>query len=403
MKKIIISILAILFFISTTAIAKQNIWINGHEARANSVIVSFQPEMTLGNMFREFTKGDFTIASLSTYEGYKLPLSSFKGSTQFTGRDFSHAVIKFSTGIPLEKAISLLKNRPGITDVYPNYIHRPLFVPNDPVYQEYQQNFKQIYLESAWDISTGEGAIVAVIDTGYSTQGTEDVPKYLLNGYDFGDGDANPRDTNGHGTHVSNTVAERTNNGIGCAGVAFNATILPCKVFPDWEEGAEEGDIIDAINWAVDQGADVINMSLGGGGYVAQSAQAVSNAVNHECIVFAASGNDGVGQVGYPAAYEDAVAVGAVYIHNTGKDPQRASFSNYGNALDLVAPGTDIVQESVFNGQAGYYMTAGTSNACPHAAGVAALLASYGGSDALAIRYAMESTAHNPAVPGLLI
>lgn len=400
MKKTIVTILTIILFASVSGAdwkAGPVVLYGPYEASGVSVIVEFEPDLPIQSIAElKFAKG-LTLAKLSTLSGIRVYPEQFSALNRFQGRDFSHGLVTFDASYKLKDVMAQLEHMPGILEVAPNYMHRAFFSPNDPYYSEHQRNFKQIYVDKAWDTSKGDGVIVAVIDSGFAQSGMEDKPKNLLTGYDFWDSDGDVDDYIGHGTHVSNTIAENTNNGIGCAGIAYNAKILPCKVFPDYDGGAYEDDIVDAINWAVDQGALVINMSLGGGGYVSATYKAIASAIENECVVFAASGNDGWQEVSFPAAYDNCVSVGATDQHSVGADPNRADFSNYGEGLDIVAPGSLIVQETHESWSPGYYAYYGTSAACPHASAVAALLVSNSGPDAIAIREAMTATAYNPS------
>lgn len=401
MKKILLIIVILVFSITALAGAQ---WKEGpivnygrYEASGVSVIVTFKAEAKLETILMMDMSLEYELAQLTSISGVSLPAGDFTNLKGFFGRDFSHGVITFPPEKGVGNVINELSDIKEIRTVEPNYLLKSNYVSNDPYLQSNQKNFFQIYVDKAWNISQGEGVIVAVIDTGYRQNGLEDRAKNLLQGYDFRENDSDVQDYVGHGTHISNTIAERTNNGIGCAGIAFKSTILPCKVFPDVGEGAYESDIIDAIYWAVDQGAHVINMSLGGGGYVSASDEAINFAVENDVTVFAATGNDGVYGISYPARHEGCIAVGATNSHLVGGNPTRADFSQYGVGLDLVAPGSNIVQEtwSHYSG-VGYFGYYGTSSASPHAAGVAALLVARSGPDALLIREAMESTAYNP-------
>ena len=146
--------------------------------------------------------------------------------------------------------------------IEPNYIYHTLEAPNDPDYSQ-QWNLHNIHVERAWEETKGEGITVAVIDTGVSRvpdlRQTEFVP-----GYDFVNDRKDARDDNGHGTHVAGTIAQSTNNNYGVAGVAYHAKIMPLKVLAA-QGGGTVSDIADAIRFAADNGADIINMSLGGG------------------------------------------------------------------------------------------------------------------------------------------
>jgi len=171
----------------------------------------------------------------------------------------------------VNEVIAAMKNDPDIEYVEPNYIRTASFVPNDPYYH-LQWHFPKIQMERAWDISTGAGVTMAVIDSGVAY---EDYSIYrrasdlagttFLSGYDFVNNDAHPNDDYGHGTHVCGTIAQTTNNGIGVAGIAFNARIMPVKVLNYLGSGSGS-QMVDGIVWAVDHGAVIINLSLGGGG-----------------------------------------------------------------------------------------------------------------------------------------
>jgi serine protease len=359
-----------------------NVLYDGHEASGTTAIVSFTATMNLADIRSGLKDQDIAIHSMHTTSGLRFSPGDIKNISSYKAADFTFLLVEFHE-FDLSEAMRRLKSMPNVEDVSPNWVSHSKYYPNDPYY-DYQTNFTQIDVESAWDLSDGSGVMVAVIDSGFRTAGMEDEPRHLLSGYDFWGNDSNVRDYIGHGTHVANTVAERTGNNIGAAGLAFEASILPIKVFPDWDEGAYEDDIIDGIYWAVDQGAEVINMSLGGGDYVSQSNSACNYARDQNVVIFAAAGNDGVAPIEYPAAYDSVVAVGSSRPHNPGSYPSRSDFSNYGSDLDILAPGEEIVQETFdpSTGDIGYYMFDGTSSASPHAAAVAALMISNGAYDA---------------------
>ncbi|MCZ7582756.1 MAG: S8 family serine peptidase [Deltaproteobacteria bacterium] len=245
--------------------------------------------------------------------------------------------------------------------------------PNDPLFSEHQSNFRQVQYPSAWEYSLGEGVVVAVIDSGYR-EGMDDSAQ-VLDGYDFAENDADPTDVEGHGTVVSNVIGEATNNNVGCAGAASGARIMPLKVFPDGGGGAYDGDIARAIDHARTEGAQVINMSLGGGGFSGITNAAVDDAYAAGLILFAASGNSGKEETEYPAGYANVVSVGSSRPHGVGDFPTRSEFSTYGAALDVIAPGEGVVQQGWSpSNEEGYYSSSGTSVACPHASALGALL-----------------------------
>ena len=225
----------------------------------------------------------------------------------------------------------------------------------------------------------GSGVKVAILDTGidYTHPDLDDV---YAGGYDFVSNDADPKDGNGHGTHCAGIVAAE-DNGEGVIGVAPHASIYAVRVLDDQGSGSTS-DIIAGIDWAIDNGMDVISMSLGGGGFDSAFNDAVNRAYNAGIVVVAASGNDGQETISYPAAYDNAIAVGAIDSnHNL------ASFSNYGPEQEVVAPGVDIYSTMPtytvtlnywwYGGHSQNYDTmSGTSMATPMVAGVVALILS---------------------------
>ena len=216
--------------------------------------------------------------------------------------------------------------------------------------------------------ATGSGSTVAVIDTGVDLDHPEFTGR-IVGGYDFVDGDSTADDGNGHGTHVAGTIAG-ANDGNGITGVAYDANIMPLRVLDDDGYGWTS-DIISAVRWAADRGADVINMSLGGGGYSQAMADAISYATGQGSVVVMAAGNSGGSSPDYPAAHaiNQGIAVGAV-----DQNRALAGFSNRAGSTELdyvTAPGVNIYS-AVPGG--GYSNANGTSMAAPHVAGVAGLL-----------------------------
>lgn len=249
---------------------------------------------------------------------------------------------------------------------------------NDP-YRDYQWNFDLLNADKAWEYSTGSGITVAVLDTGVSFSG-EDAPVKFLKGWDFADNDSNPNDLEGHGTHVAGTIAQATNNGRGVAGLAYGATILPVRVLGPG--GGSTYDVANGITYAVDNGADVINMSLGSPYTTSVEDKAVQYAIDKGVIVVAASGNAGRSTIDYPAACNGVISVGAVGANSTV-----ANYSNGGSGLDVVAPGGDMSYDRDGDGYAdgilqetlgSYEFYEGTSMATPHVSALAALLLSAG-------------------------
>jgi serine protease len=310
---------------------------------------------------------------------------------------------------------------------------------NDPFFPR-QWHMHRIGAEEALERNPGDGAgvIVAVIDTGVAAGNGSRFPlrrapdmetTQFLPGFDFVDNDAQPFDLGsaadpdrpfstprfGHGTFAASVIAATVGNGLAGIGVAPRVTILPVRVL-DVDGFGTSSDVAEGIRFAVDAGARVLNLSLGGTGIAQVTREALQHAADRGVVVVAAAGNDAEepdvfeGELGndvaWPARFPTVIAVGA-----TNFDDQRAGYSNFGPSLDLVAPGGgdsgrelpanvrdavlatsfvyDPVADEAFYG--GFWAT-GTSFACPHAAGAAALLVALGVDDPEAVRAMLELT-----------
>jgi serine protease len=344
--------------------------------------------------------------------------------------------LRIPSGKTVAEMVEIYQANPKVEYAEANYIAYAMLVPNDELYplqwHLYNTEYGGIRVNPAWEISTGSGVIVAVVDTGiaYETYWEEDsigrqsyyeqasdlAQAHFASGYDFvhRDEHANDDSNPGHGTHIAGIISQNTNNNIGGAGIAFNTFLMPVKVL----DGSGAGtyiDIAEGIIWATDNGAQVINLGLGGNAPSKSLENAVAYAYNKGVTVIAAAGNDGAKTVCYPAAYDDyVIAVGA-----TRYDESLAYYSNYGPSLDLVAPGGDlnidqngdgfgdgILQQTYEkNGFSkifwGYYFMEGTSMAAAHGSAVAALLIS----NEVAVtpsevRKALESTAKDKGPEG---
>ena len=213
----------------------------------------------------------------------------------------------------------LLKNTEYIE---PNYIYHTLEVPNDPEYLK-QWNLRSINIEAAWEQSKGEGVTIAVIDTGVSKVPDLKLTKFVP-GYDFVNDRENAADDNGHGTHIAGVIAQSTNNGYGVAGIAHLAQIMPLKVL-NAEGGGTVADIAESIKFAADHGADVINLSLGGGGESRLLKEAIAYAYDKGVVIIAAAGNENLNAASYPARYPKVIGVAATDVEGA-----KATYSNYG-------------------------------------------------------------------------
>jgi serine protease len=275
--------------------------------------------------------------------------------------------------------------------------------PNDPCFR-YQWHMRQVGLPAAWKLGQGRGVVVAVIDTGVTRvpdlQGTRFVP-----GFNFVADNDKTDDDHGHGTHVAGTIAQSTNNRRGVAGIAFRAAIMPLKVLSSRGAGSMAA-IAQAIRFAADHDANVINLSLGGPFPVTPVRRAIEYAHRKGVVVVAAAGNDGRGRVSYPARYPDVIAVAA-----TQWDETTTFYSNWGKEIDIAAPGGNtrvdqngdgkpdgILQNTVLPGAAqdGYLWFMGTSMAAPHVAGIAALVVGAGVTRPDAVQAVLVDTARKP-------
>jgi serine protease len=260
--------------------------------------------------------------------------------------------------------------------IEPNYIYHTFDVPNDPDYSK-QWNLRSINIESAWDDTKGSGVTVAVIDTGVSRVPDLKTTKFV-EGYDFVNNRKQADDDVGHGTHVAGTIAQSTNNGYGVAGIAYEASLMPLKVLSQ-QGGGTVTDIAEAIKFAADQGADVINLSLGGRGESKVLEEAINYAHQKDVVIVAAAGNSNENAASYPARYPHVIGVAA--LDSVGI---KAPYSNFGAGVDVSAPGGSelggILQETYDpeTGAAVFATFQGTSMAAPHVAGVAALVRATG-------------------------
>jgi thermitase len=292
----------------------------------------------------------------------------------------------------MESAIDYLRNQTNIKAAEPNYIVTAQeTIPNDPAW-DLQYGLRNIRAPQGWSYSTWTGWVtIAIIDSGVDRFHPDLVTKTLA-GYDFVNNDNDPQDDYGHGTHVAGIAAAASNNGIGIAGASWGAQIMPIKVLNASGNGTY-ANVANGIIWAVDNGAQVINLSLGGPAYSAILESAVDYAFQRGVVLVAASGNAGGSSVYYPARYTQVIAVGA-----TDSSNQRGAFSNFGDGMEVVAPGVAIYSTELGGG---YSYRNGTSMAAPFVSGLAAILIGQPGNyNAGLVREQIRSSALDLGSPG---
>jgi thermitase len=283
----------------------------------------------------------------------------------------------------VESMLKKYKQNPHVEYAEPNFYYHIAWTPNDPAFSAKQWGPQKIQVPQAWDITkSSNGVKIAIVDTGVQAD-HPDLSGKVINGWDFVDKDGVPQDDNGHGTHCAGIAAATTNNGIGIAGVAPNAKILAVRVLDAGGSGTLD-DVASGIQYAADQGAQVISLSLGGLVGSSTLKNAVDYAWNKGAVLVAAAGNSSSTVPSYPAYYKNTIAVAS-----TDSNDLISYFSNYGLWVDVAAPGSSIY--STYKGSS-YATLSGTSMATPHVAGVAGLLAAQGRNNK-EIRAAIENTA----------
>ena len=295
--------------------------------------------------------------------------------------------------------INILKLNDQVEFAEPNFIYRSTATTNDPRLSD-QWNLSMLSSSAVWEVATGQGVVVAVLDSGINASHEDLMTNIHPEGYDFisdtkssGDGngfDADPYDegTSFHGSHVAGIIAAEADNNLGIAGLAYNAQIMPLRVLGVQDTGSSS-DIAQAILYAAGlantsgnvpvQKADIINMSFGGEALSETVQLAVEQAFNQGLILIAAAGNGSTDKPFYPAAFENVIGVGSI-----SSDKEKSSFSNFGVNVQVVAPGGtgsgsasyDGFQDAILStvNANNYTEYLGTSMAAPHVSAVAALM-----------------------------
>lgn len=398
------------------AAARQTLAINGSGEQIGVARSVRQggPETIPGRIVVRFASNAFNAKVAQTLDSFgarPLGVMNAENATSF----------ELPSSVDPNRAAAALRALPGVMYAGPAVARYPLLMPNDPNYTNLRQWSLFVGdMAHAWDVTTGLPSIkIAVIDTGADLTHPDLAGKIDATAvFDLATGmqhtGASAQDNDGHGSNVSGIAAAATNNGIGIAAVGWNVHLMEARVFPypSTPGGctlADSRDIAGALDWAVANGANVINLSLGSAAPdPIYEEPAVARALAAGVPVVAASGNDGLAIIDYPAADPGVISVGASAITDTapnvipGAFERVAAYSNYGSGsqpLDVVAPGGDpsVAQQScgsvsnpcdflqwiygLYSSTApgnlsGFALFAGTSQASPHVAGIVALMRS---------------------------
>ncbi len=366
----------------------------GVEIVSHQIMVRFSPGLPEGEANKEIAK--------STKYSFKAVRVGTLG--------FNYYKVLLSSGEDDKRVLSTLLKSDNVISGENDFIVKIDITPSDPKYAD-QWGLEKIQAPQAWDKTTGSPSIVvAVIDTGVEYthpdlenniwHNPEEIADNKIDdddngyvddtiGYDFvtisdsyvyaGEDaepiDNDPMDLQGHGTHVAGIIAAEGNNGIGVSGVNWGCKVMPLRAgFKNSSGGGSllNSDIVRAITYAADNGADVISMSFGSSYNSSSQRDAIEYAAQKGVVLVGASGNSGRTTKHYPAAYDDVISVGA-----TTSSDSKASFSNYGDWVTISAPGSGI-WSTYIGGR--YTALSGTSMATPIVAGVAALVLSHSNS-----------------------
>ncbi|CAN5733311.1 hypothetical protein BH11ARM2_BH11ARM2_18350 [soil metagenome] len=284
-------------------------------------------------------------------------------------------IVRVSSNVGTKKALKYYLASKAVLDAQIPAKAETFATPNDPSFRQ-QYSLTNMSVPGAWDLSIGSaGVVIAIIDTGLDLKHPEFPADKVVQGYDFSsdDTDVTPEDPkkDGHGTHVAGISAAATNNSIGIAGVGYNCKVMPLKVFPN----SYFSNIARAVLFAADNGAKVINMSLGAETSADKAlGDAITYAVGKGLTVVCAAGNSAANndvREFYPTNYPNVISVGA-----SDRFDRKADFSNYGQKVLVAAPGVDVYS-TLPTGDTSYGVESGTSMASPNTAGVVGLMYAY--------------------------
>ncbi|MCU0490452.1 MAG: S8 family peptidase [Chloroflexaceae bacterium] len=358
--------------------------------RAGEVLVQLRPGYSFGPGAAVQASAGYSFAPLAALNQRLRTLGTEEAERLALGNGIYR--LRLSSSASPAAIARMLAANPAVAYAQPNYTYHLMRTPNDPALRE-QWALRNIQAYEAWDITTGGGVVVAVLDTGVD-RNHPDLQGKVLNGYNSIENSGNSSDGDGHGTAVSGLIAASSDNGTGIAGLCWGCQILPIKVLDDRGRG-DDVSVAQGIRWATDNGARVINMSLGGDEDSQVLRDAVNYALGRNVVVIASSGNGR--QEGntpnYPAAYPGVLAVGA-----TNNSDQITGFSTTGDYVGISAPGVGLW--TTLPGDQ-YGPPNGTSFSSPYVAGAAALVLTLRGD--LPVRdvvCVLEASADDKGAPG---
>lgn len=368
--------------------------LNAQEFAQKVILVKLNAESNIANQQRFDISQEASILDLVSNETLKVLrdnearyMERLVSKTSRTGSDFKWYRIEYNSDLPADQLCQLLQASEDIAYAEPDFTFKAQ-IEIDDTYASDQYYLEPLQANIAWDRATGEGQVIAILDTGVDPT-HEDLSNKLLPGYNFVDGNNNARDDNMHGTHVAGIAAAEFNNAKGIAGIAPDAMILPVKVLDKVGIGTSS-QVVQGLAFAVDNGADVINMSFGASLESLAVKEALAEAYN-SCFLVAAAGNSSAAiiqegkphEAKFPACYPFVMGVQALqqdlvlYADFSNYDPSGPVLyaNQFGYNYEIKAPGVSIL--SCVPNNEKYRVLSGTSMAAPMVAGAAALLKSY--------------------------
>lgn len=329
------------------------------------ILTAFFISLSTSAQGKEFRKGEILlkIKNPSVSNMVKI-LSSHQASVKEKIVNIDVHIISVPIGTEEKVRLALAKN-PNVEFVELNMMIKPVeFIPNDTNYLN-GWHLPKINMPNAWEIASGSGVVIAILDTGIKAD-HPDLEGNILPGWNIINNDADSSDIHGHGTSVAGAIAAVTNNDFGVAAVAYNSSILPVRISNRTDGYASLSDIAKGINYASDNGVDIINNSYRS--YTSSTIKSAAKAFHDKGgLIFISAGNNGIEE-------KCSIDANIMVISATDKYDNLASWSSYGDCVDLSSPGVDIYTTNVSGGHSN---VSGTSFASPIAAAVAALVMSY--------------------------